>query len=340
MPFGLTNAPATFQRLMNTIFAEELGVFILVYIDDVLIFSEDLESHFEHLKVAMKRLRDAKICGRLHKCELLLDEVEYLGFDVGVNGIKPSQEKVEAVMNWPKPETIHDVRSFLGLTSYYRKFIKQFSLLASPLTNLTKLDTIKHWGEAEQKAFDQLKISLATAPVLRLPDFGKTFILTTDASLVSVGAVLEQEFEDGLHPVAYESKKLTSTESRFSAYERELLGIVSALGKWRQYLTGQKFIVQTDHSSLRHLPNQPSVNRCIWKWISSLQSYDCEIRHIPGCRNPADSLTRRTWIPDKRRIKGAKVKDEEFVKILRVSKDATGEEIQRSLNSLFEGPMQ
>ena len=340
MPFGLTNAPATFQRLMNRIFAEEWGIFILVYLDDILIFSEDLESHFEHLEIAMQRLKDAKICGRLHKCELLLDEVEYLGFDVGRNGVRPNKEKVEAIVNWPRPQTVYDVRSVLGLTSYYRKFIKQYSLIAAPLTNLTKFESLHQWTEAEQKSFDQLKVAMATAPVLKLPDFNKTFVLTTDASLVAVGAVLEQDFGHGLQPIAYESKKLSPTESRYSAYERELLGIIWSLGKWRQYLSGQKFIIQTDHSSLRHLPNQPSVNRRIWKWIAILQTYDCEIRHIPGTRNPADALTRRSWISDKQRIKSTKLKDEELVKILRVGKDATDADIQSALDRLFDTPMQ
>ena len=338
MPFGLTNAPATFQRMMNKIFEREWGVFVLVYLDDILIFSNDIESHFEHLEIALQRLKDAKICGRLHKCELLLNEVEYLGFDVGANGVRPSKEKVEAVVNWPRPQTVHDVRSFLGLTSWYRKFIRQYSLIASPLTSLTQFENIRKWGDPEQKAFDQLKVALVTAPVFKLPDFSKTFVLTTDASLVSVGAVLEQDFGAGLQPVAYESKKLSQAESRYSAYERELLGIIWSLGKWRQYLTGQKFIIQTDHSSLRHLPNQPSVNRRIWKWISILQGYDCEIRHIPGSRNPADALTRRSWVKDKQRIKGTKLKDAELVKILRVPKDASDDQIQHALDELFAGP--
>ena len=175
---------------------------------------------------------------------------------------------------------------------------------------------------------------------MKLPDFNKTFVLTTDASLVAVGAVLEQDFGHGLQPIAYESKKLSSSESRLSAYERELLGIIWSLGKWRQYLTGQRFIIQTDHSSLRHLPNQPSVNRRIWKWMGILQTYDCEIRHIPGSRNPADALTRRSWVRDKQRIKGTKLKDEEFVKILRVKKDASDSDIQDALDALFAEPMQ
>ena len=130
-----------------------------------------------------------------------------------------------------------------------------------------------------------------TAPVLKMPDFERPFVVTTDASLVPIGAILEQDFGQGLQPVAFESRKLNPAKTRYSAYERELLGIVWAIGKWRHYFEGRKFIVQTDHSSLRHLPNQPSVNRRIWKWVSILQGYNMEIRHIPGKVNPTDTIT-------------------------------------------------
>ena len=336
MPFGLTNAPATFQRLMNKVFEKEWGVYVLVYLDDILVFSEDAESHFKHLETVMGRLKEAKLYGRLHKCEFMKKEVEYLGFQVSREGIKPSQDKVQAVVDWPRPNTVKDVRSFLGLSSWYRRFIKHYSLLARPLTDLTKCETMKKWDEAQQRAFDQLRMALVTAPVLRLPDFDRPFVLTTDASLVAVGAVLEQDFGDGLQPIAYSSKKLTPTEIRYSAYERELLGIVDAIGRWRSYLEGQHFIIQTDHSSLRHLPNQPSVNRRIWKWVSILQGYDVDIRHIPGVRNPADALTRRSWVCDKARSQRVKIKDDDLVKILRVEKNASDKEIQMALDKLYQ----
>ena len=158
------------------------------------------------------------------------------------------------------------------------------------------------------------------APVLRIPKFELTFVVTTDASLVSVGAILEQDFGQGLQPVAYESRKLNPAETRYSAYERELLGIVWAIGKWRHYLEGKHFIVQTDHSSLRHLPNQPSVNRRIWKWVSILQGYDLEIRHIPGKINPADALTRQVKGRDDAYAGEVKKQDEDWMQHVRVSK--------------------
>ena len=196
------------------------------------------------------------------------------------------------MVEWPQPKSVKDIRSFLGLARFYRRFIKNFSLKARPLTDLTRESVPWKWQEKEEKAFCDLKRSLVVAPVLRMPNFEMPFVVTTDASLVLVGAILEQDFGQGLQPVAYESRKLNPAETRYSAYERELLGIVWAIGKWRHYLEGKHFIVQTDHSSLRHLPNQPSVNRRIWKWVSILQGYDIEIRHIPGQMNPTDAINR------------------------------------------------
>ena len=184
-------------------------------------------------------------------------------------------------------------------------------------------------------AFKTLKRSLVTAPVLHMPNFDLPFVLTIDASAVSVGGILEQDFGSGLQPVAYESKKLSPTEMRYSAYERELLGIMWAIGKWRHYFEGRKLIVQTDHSSLRHLPNQPNVNRRIWKWVSILQGYDIEIRHIPGKVNPADTLTRQAWAGDAYEVAHVKDIDRELVEMIRVAETASDADIQRKLRELY-----
>ena len=335
MPFGVTNAPSTFQRMMNSLFKEELDDYVLVYLDDILVFSSTLEEHIAHIRKALERLRSAKLYARLHKCAFFQRRVEYLGFDVSAEGIQPSQEKVKAIVEWPKPQSVRDVRGFLGLASFYRRFIKQFSLKARPLTDLTREKTVWQWNDKEENAFNELKKSLVVAPVLRIPKFELTFVVTTDASLVSVGAILEQDFGQGLQPVAYESRKLNPAETRYSAYERELLGIVWAIGKWRHYLEGKHFIVQTDHSSLRHLPNQPSVNRRIWKWVSILQGYDLEIRHIPGKINPADALTRQVKGRDDAYAGEVKKQDEDWMQQVRVAETATDEEIQCRLRQLY-----
>ena len=218
MPFGLCNAPGTFQRLMNKVFANQLGKFIAVYLDDILIFSRNLEEHWEHLRWALSRLREAKLYGRLHKCEFLKDQVEYLGFEVGPRGIQASPGKVRAIIEWPRPKGVHDVRSFLGLASYYRRFVRGFSEMARPLTQLTRAGVDWEWSTAQHQAFNRLKLALTTAPVLKLPDFEKQFVVTTDASDAAVGAILEQDFGNGLQPVAFASRKLNGAEMRYSAY--------------------------------------------------------------------------------------------------------------------------
>ena len=320
---------------MNNIFKEELDAFVLVYLDDILIFSQTLQEHIHHIRQALEKLRKAKLYARLHKCSFFEKKVEYLGFDVSAQGVQPSPEKVRTVVEWPRPQSVKDIRSFLGLAGFYRRFIKQFSLKARPLTDLTKEKVAWKWGEKEEHAFCDLKRSLVIAPVLRMPDFALSFVVTTDASLVSVGAILEQDFGQGLQPVAYESRKLNPAETRYSAYERELLGIVWAIGKWRHYLEGRHFIVQTDHSSLKHLPNQPSVSRRIWKWVSILQGYDVEIRHIPGKVNPADALTRQVRGADVEYADRVKKEDQDWMETVRVPLTATDEEIQCKLRELY-----
>ena len=190
MPFGLCSALATFQRLMNKVFAAEVNDFILVYLDDILIFSNSVEEHWRHLKITLEWLREAKLYGRIHKCEFLKTRVDYLGFEVSEEGIHASPEKVKAVVEWPKPQTVHDVRSFLGLASYYRKFIHGFSQIAGPLTKLTKSKVKWRWEKEQEESFLPMKIALATAPVLRLPNFDHQFVVTTDASDVAIGAIL------------------------------------------------------------------------------------------------------------------------------------------------------
>ena len=211
MPFGVTNAPATFQRMMNSLFKEELDDFILVYLDDILIFSRTLQEHIRHIRIALERLRKAKFYPRLHKCSLFQTRVEYLGFDVSERGIQPSPEKVKTIVEWPTPKSVKDVRSFLGLAGFYRRFIKDFSLKARPMTDLTKEDMPWKWDEEEENSFCELKRSLVVAPVLKMPDFDRSFVVTTDAGLVFVGAILAQDFGQGLQPVTYESRKLNPT---------------------------------------------------------------------------------------------------------------------------------
>ena len=224
----------------------------------------------------------------------------------------------------------------MGLASYYRKFIRGFSELAKPLTNLTRKGYDWRWEEEEKVSFLKLKTALATAPVLQLPDFEKPFVLTTDASDTAVGAILEQNLGGGLRPVAFASRKLNNTETRYSAYERELLGIVWAIAQWRHYFQGSHpIVVQTDHAPLRHLPNQSSVNSRVWKWINILQGYDLELRHIPGKKNPADSLTRQIFSDACKQKEKVKEEESDLVSVLRIRPQATDVEIQDTLTQIF-----
>ena len=208
--------------------------------------------------------------------------------------------------------------------------------MARPLTQLTKIGVEWNWSEAQHRAFNRLKLALTIAPVLKLPDFDRQFVVTTDASDAAVGAILEQDFGNGLQPVAFASRKLNNAEMRYSAYERELLGIVWALAQWKHYCRGpHSVIIQTDHAPLRHLPNQASVNTRVWKWINVMQGYNLEIRHIPGKRNPANTLSRQ----DRKDALGRKtaVHDAtaDLVRELRVPSDASDEVIQDALKKLF-----
>ena len=326
MPFGLCNAPNTFQRLMNTVFEKELNSFLLVYLDDILVFSRSIGDHWRHLRHAFDRLSRAKLYARLHKCEFFKDKVDYLGFEVGRDGIRTSPEKVRAILDWPRPQSTHDVSSFLVLASYYRKFIRGFSQLAKPLTELTKEKVGLKWDKQEEQSFLALKAAMATAPVLRLPDFERQFVVTTDASDVAIGAILEQDFGSGLQPIAFSSRKLNPTEIRYSAYERELLGIVWAIGQWKHYFQGPyPIIIQTDHAPLRQFPSQTSVNSRVWRWLAVLQGYNVDIRHIPGKKNPADSLSRQLITDALVRKSSVTDTNAEYVQRLRVPENATNE---------------
>ena len=340
MPFGLCNAPSTFRRLMNEVFKREINSFILVYLDDILIYSRSVEEHWEHLNHALDKLHRARLYGRLHKCEFLKDKVDYLGFEVGRDGIRTSPEKVRAILDWPRPQSVHDVRSFLGLASYYRKFIKGFSQLAKPMTDLTRDKVAWSWGDTQENSFTSLKVAIATAPVLRLPDFERQFVIPTDASDVAIGAILEEDFGSGLQPIAFSSRKLNPTEIRYSAYERELLGTVWAIGQWKHYFQGpHPIVIQTDHAPLRHLPNQTSVNSRVWRWLAVLQGYDVDIRHIPGKKNPADSLSRQLVSDALVRKSSVADANASYVQKLRVAENATDDEIRAALHQLFNnGP--
>ncbi|CAM5174954.1 unnamed protein product [Natator depressus] len=298
LPFGLRNAPTTFQRLVDGLLVG-LGEYAVAYLDDVAIFSDSWAEHLEHLQKVVERIREAGLTVKAKKCQIGLNRVTYLGHQVGQGTINPIQAKVDAIHKWPVPKSKKQVQSFLGLAGYYRRFVPQYSQIATPLTDLTKKKqpNAVQWTEECQKAFNQLKASLMSDPVLRAPDFDKPFLVTTDASKRGVGAVLMQEAPDQeFHPVVFLSKKLSERESNWSVSEKKCYAIVYALEKLRPYVWGRRFHLQTHHAALQWLHTATGNNKKRIRWSLALQDFDFNIQHISGASNKvADALSRESF---------------------------------------------
>ena len=249
------------MTLMNNIFHDYLDKFVIVYLDDISIYSKTKEKHLKHLRTILETLRKHKLYAKDTKCELIKQCVEYTGHFISEKGITVNPRKINTICNWPASTNISEVRSFLGLASYYRKFVKGFSAIASPLTALLHKDKPYNWKTSEQKSFEELKQQLTSAPVLLLPDPDKPFTLTTDASDFAIGAVLSQDQGKGEQPVAYKSRKLSPAEQNYPVHEKELLAIVHAIKLWRPYLEGWRFTVITDHASLEYIKTQQNLSR-------------------------------------------------------------------------------
>ncbi|KAG7674333.1 hypothetical protein KSW81_006127 [Nannochloris sp. 'desiccata'] len=320
MPFGLTNAPATFQTLMNDIFRTSLDKFIMVYLDDILIFSDTLEDHEKHVRHALDVLRQNKLYCKASKCEFFQTEVSFLGHVINGDGVKADPRKVQAVADWPQPKTVRQVRSFLGLANYYRRYVHGFATMAAPLTLLTKKNVPFLWTTKQTQALEALKTALSTAPVLKNPEFGKPFVITTDASEFAVGAVLSQSTPEGERPVAFISQTLSDTERRWPTHDRELHAIVCALKRWRHYVEGVPITVLTDHNSLKYFMEQKELSKRQVRWLETLLEYgnDLLIKYLPGKANVvADALSRRadfelppvsdTVLPQLLRVQGIRV---------------------------------
>nr|AAX96591.1 retrotransposon protein, putative, Ty3-gypsy sub-class [Oryza sativa Japonica Group]ABA93201.1 retrotransposon protein, putative, Ty3-gypsy subclass [Oryza sativa Japonica Group] len=257
MPFGLTNAPSTFMRLMSEVLRPFIGKFVVVYFDDILIYSKSMGEHFNHLRAVFNALRDARLFGNLEKCTFCTDRVSFLGYVVTPQGIEVDQAKVEAIQSWPTPKTVSQVRSFLGLAGFYRRFVQDFSTITAPLNALTKKGVPFTWGTSQENAFHMLKDKLTHAPLLQLPDFNKTFELECDASGIGLGGVLLQEGK----PVAYFSEKLSGPVLNYSTYDKEFQG---------------------------------KLNRRHAKWVEFIESFPYVIKHKKGKENIiADALSRR-----------------------------------------------
>ncbi|CAH9112482.1 unnamed protein product [Cuscuta epithymum] len=289
MPFGLCNAPSTFQAAMNEIFRSYLRGFILVFFDDILIYSKTWAAHLDHLRRTLQILQEHRFHIKPSKCFFALTEVEYLGHYISNEGVRVDPRKIEAMCQWPRPTSINALREFVGLTGYYRKFVREYGLIARPLTQLLKKGQFS-WSSEATLAFENLKKAVSTTPVLALPDFTKEFCIETDASGQGIGAVLSQ----GRWPIAFMSKALGPTKQAWSTYAKEMLAVLEAVRIWRTYLLGRRFIIYTDQKSLRHLIEQRITTPEQQKWIAKLLGFDYEIIYKPGATNKvADALSRR-----------------------------------------------
>ena len=255
MPFGLQGAPATFQRMMDRLLTGACK-FAAAYLDDLVIYSSTWRDHLQHIRFMLQRLQEAGLTVKLCKCQFGMQQCTYLGFVVGSGLLRPEVDKLQAIKQLPIPNTKRDIRAFLGITGYYRKFIANYATVAAPLTDLTKKNfpNLVTWTDCCAKAWQALKDVLCSSPVLKSPDFTSQFILQTDASNQGVGAVLSQRDEHGSdHPVAYFRKKLLPCKVRYSTVEKECLAIRLATHSFRVYLLGRPFIIQTDHRALQWL---------------------------------------------------------------------------------------
>ena len=289
MPFGLSNAPATFQALMNDVLWPYLRRFVLVFFDDILIYSPSWAEHLQHVNIVLHALRVHHLHLKRSKCSFGASSVAYLGHVISEGSVAMDADKVAAVAAWPLPRSARGLRGFLGLAGYYRKFIQDFGIIAAPLTRLLRRDAFV-WDDDASGAFEALKRALTTGPVLQMPDFTKPFVVDCDASDAGFGAVLHQ----GVGPLAYFSRPFAARHINLAAYERELIGLVQAVRHWRPYLWGRHFLVRTDHYSLKFLLDQRLSTVPQHQWISKLFGFDFSVEYRPGRLNiVADALSRR-----------------------------------------------
>lgn len=292
MPMGLINSPAVFQRLIDTTLSG-LKDACLPYMDDILIFSPDIDQHCVDIARVLDRFKAVNLSVQLKKCQLAQSEINFLGHVISREGIKPCSKKIEIVKNFPQPKNDKEIRSFIGLCSYYRRHVPNFADIAKPLTKLTKKNESFDWTSECDTSFQKLKTTLTSEPLLIYPDFSKKFILSTDASGVAIGAVLGQVINGVEHPIAYASRQLNSAERNYTVTERELLAVVWSVKYFRCYLYGRSFALYTDHSAIRWLLSISDPSSGLTRWALKLAEYDYQVYHKPGVKNTnADCLSR------------------------------------------------
>ena len=295
LPFGLKNAPISFQCMMETVFAQEIGQYLAVYIDDLNIYSKNFEEHLIHLRSVLEKCKKYGLKLKREKCKFACEELEFLGHVIGKDGLAPDDRKVQTINEYPAPTNTLEIQSFLGMTGFYRQFIQDYSEITKPITDLLKKKAVFKWTSECQDAFNQLKQCLINSPILRLPNKIGRFTLMTDASDFALGAVLSQDHEGTDYVIAYISKKLNPTEQRYHVNEKEGMAIIWAVHKkFRKFLHGRRFKVITDSLTAKSMITKTEPkNARVARWVMVLQEYDFEIEHREGKDNPvADALSR------------------------------------------------
>ena len=297
MPYGLMNAPVSFQMVMTQVLRGLTWRQCLIYLDDILVFSETFDDHLSHLEQIFSRLRQANLKLKPSKCDFVAKEIKYLGHIISKHGVRTNPDKTKAVSTFPVPKTPKDVRSFLGMCNYYRKFVKDYANLASPLNNLLRKETKFSWTDECQQAFDALKQSLLTSPILAYPDLSKKFILTCDASSSAIGFVLGQLDNSGKEvAIAFGGRSLSPCERNWSTSEQEMLAVIEGIRAYKIYLSDKKFTIYTDHKALKYVMDQKRSTGRLARWAMEIQGYQFEIIHKPGKSNQvADALSRREY---------------------------------------------
>lgn len=295
MPFGVANGPSFWQRLADKVIGPDLEPYVFVYLDDIIIVTDTFEHHMELLQIVLQRLKDANVTVSKDKCKFLRGELRYLGYLINKDGLNVDPDKVKAILNVPVPATVKEVRSFLGVCSWYRRFIPDFATRMAPLNALLKKDrkTVE-WNEACDKAFTDIKSRLVTAPVLSCPDYERGFKLQCDSSSFGLGVVLTQDFDDGEKVVCYLSRSLTAPERNYSTIEREFLAVVWGVEQCRSYIEGVHFTVVTDHFSLKWLQSMVQPKGKICRWILRLQPYSYDVVHRKGKEHLVPDLLSRS----------------------------------------------
>lgn len=276
MPFGLSQAPSTFMGAMHYVLRKLNGIYVVVYFDDILVFSKSLKEHVTHLREVLEVFRYEQLYANMEKCTFGVDKLVFLGFAVPSKGVEVDESKIEAIKSWPQPTNLKQVRSFLGLAGFYHRFVKDFSTIASPLDALNKKNAPFVWGPSQDAAFNELKTLLTHAPLLALPNFDKTFEVHYDASGNGIDGVLMPE----KWPIAYFSEKLSRARLNYPIYDKELYALVRVLHVWEHYLRPCEFVINTDHETLKYIKGQTKLSKRHAKWSKFIESFTYVIKYI------------------------------------------------------------